>query len=189
VHPSAYQFATTALDPAEVRGKVVAEAGAQDVNGSARAAVEAHGPAAYLATDMHPGSGVDIVCAAEDLPARFGCASADVVISTEMLEHAEDWQGALGGMLGVLKPGGVLLLTTRSEGFPPHDYPGDWHRFSVGAMGTILKAAGLEDIRVQPDPDPASPGVFARAAKPLLWQRPMNLAAAWDAAGVTAVPR
>ena len=33
VHPSAFQFATTSLDPAEITGKVVIEAGAYDVNG------------------------------------------------------------------------------------------------------------------------------------------------------------
>jgi SAM-dependent methyltransferase len=189
VHPSAYKFATTALDPGEVTGKTVIEAGAQDVNGSARASVEAYGPAAYLATDMYPGNGVDVVCAAQDLPARFGDATADVVISTEMLEHAEDWQGAMAGMLTVLRPGGVLVLTTRSEGFPPHGYPDDWWRFSPAAMEAILKAAGLEDIQVQPDPDPASPGVFARAVRPKRWKLPDGLAGAWDAAGVTPMPR
>ncbi|MCW2933034.1 MAG: hypothetical protein JWM19_3996, partial [Actinomycetia bacterium] len=82
--------------------------------------------------------------------------------------------------------GGVLVLTTRSEGFPLHGYPEDWWRFSVEAMGAILQAAGLDVERLEPDPDPASPGVFARARKPAGWTWP-DVQAAWDGAGVTAV--
>jgi len=187
VHPSAYQFATTALEPGEVRGKTVAEAGAMDVNGSARAAIEAHGPASYTATDMRPGPGVDVVCTAEELPGLLGEGSADVVISTEMLEHAADWQAAVAGMTRVLKPGGVLVLTTRGPGFPLHGYPDDHWRFTVEAMDAILKAAALDVLRAEPDPE--APGVFAKARKPDGWVMPDGLAQAWDAAGVQPVPR
>lgn len=189
MHFSAFRYASAALEPGEIKGRTVIEAGAMDVNGTVRPAVEACHPAAYTATDMRPGPGVDVVCTAEGLPARFGTDAADVVISTEMLEHAQDWQAAVGGMLAVLKPGGVLVLTTRSEGFPLHGYPDDHWRFSVAAMLAILGAAGLDDIRVEADPDPASPGVFARASKPEGWKRPEGLAEAWAAAGVTAMPR
>jgi SAM-dependent methyltransferase len=179
-------FACSALTPGDVAGKTVLEAGAMNVNGTVRPHAESLGPAFYVATDMRPGDGVDVVCDAADLPARF--VQADVVISTEMLEHAKDWQGAVRGMITVLAPGGVLVLTTRSQGFPLHGYPEDHWRYSVIAMGSILADAGLEVERLEPDPDPQSPGVFAVARKPAGWSWPGDVQAAWDAAGVTPAP-
>jgi SAM-dependent methyltransferase len=170
MHPSAYAFATTALTRDEVEGKSVIEAGAYDVNGSAREAIEALGPHSYIGTDMQPGPGVDVVCPAEGLHLQFSQmgddGTADVVISTEMLEHAEDWAAAMAGMIRVLKPGGLLVLTTRGPGFPRHGYPDDYWRFTPDIMRAILGAAGLETVYCEPDPDPASPGVFVKARKP-----------------------
>jgi SAM-dependent methyltransferase len=176
-------FACSALTEADVTGKYVLEAGALNVNGSVRPHVEALGPAKYIATDMRPGPGVDEVCSAEQLPVYW--SNADLVISTEMLEHAADWQAAMRGMIYVLRPGGVLVLTTRSAGFPVHGYPEDHWRYSVEAMGQILKAAGLDVERLEPDPDPASPGVFAKARKPEGWSWPEETARAWGDVQVT----
>jgi SAM-dependent methyltransferase len=169
LHPSAYEFATTALIAADVEGKRVLEAGAYNYNGTARHAIIALGPARYLGTDGQPGPGVDVVCPAELLAKQFGEGTADIVITTEMLEHAEDWRGAMTGITTVLAPAGLLLLTTRGPGFPYHPHPGDHWRFTVDQMGRIATWCGLEVIRLEPDPDPASPGVFLLARKPEDW--------------------
>ena len=175
MHPSAYIFATRTLSEADVKDKKVVEAGAYNYNGSARDALSVHGPASYLGTDAQQGPGVDLVCAAEKLPVVLGDGAADVLVSTEMLEHAEDWRGAVTGMVQVLAPGGLLLLTTRGPGFPYHPHPGDFHRFTVDMMDAIAEAAGLEVIQLEPDPDPSQPGVFLLARKP----------EGWDGAGMT----
>jgi len=180
-------FIAAALGPNEVTGKTVIEAGSLNVNGSARDHVEALQPAMYLGTDMRAGPGVDMVCAAEMLPGRLGDLKADVLISTECLEHAEEWQGALDGMIRVLKPGGTLVLTTRGPGFPVHGYPSDYWRFPVPVMRKLLEAAHLQVEVCVPDTDPQSPGVFAKAVKPSLWRRPHGLRELWDKAGVEAV--
>ena len=83
-----------------------------------------------------------------------------------MLEHAGAWRAAVTGIVQVLAPGGVLLLTTRGPGFPYHPHPEDHWRFTVEQMAAIAAACGLDIIRCEPDPDPASPGVFLLAAKP-----------------------
>ena len=192
MHPSAMAFACSALTAEDVRGKNVLEAGAYDVNGSVRGHVESLRPAKYTGTDMREGPGVDVVCDAADLPGRFIRADAgtlyrerfDVVVSTEMLEHAKDWQAAMRGMVDVLYPGGVLVLTTRSAGFPLHGYPDDHHRFSVEAMGEILRAAGLDVERLEPDLYPGHPGVFAKARKPQGWAWPEGVKEAWAAVQV-----
>ena len=54
-----------------MRGKRVIEVGAYIVNSRLRAQVEALGPAEYLGTDMRRGPGVDLICGAEDVSARF----------------------------------------------------------------------------------------------------------------------
>lgn len=169
MHPSVLAFAEGALCEADVKGRAVLEAGAYDVNGSVRPLVEALGPASYIGTDMTAGPGVDVVCAASGLPARFG--RADVVISTEMLEHAADWQGSVAGMVSVLAEGGLLVLTTRSPGFPYHPFPDDFWRFPVETMRDILAGAGLLVERCEADPE--APGVFAVARKPEGW-RPLS---------------
>jgi len=198
MHPSAYAWASSALSADEVKGAHVIEAGAYDVNGSVRGAVEALGPASYTGTDMQPGPGVDVVWDAADLAGcpgsgkrgdeAAGFGAFGIIISTEMLEHAEDWQAAAAGMIRALTPGGLLVLTTRSEGFPYHGYPGDHWRFSVEAMGQIMTAAGMDVLDLQADPDPASPGVFVKARKPEAWTQPRSMRKAWTGvAGVTAV--
>lgn len=169
MHPSAYIFAARALTKADVKGRRVVEAGAHNYNGSVRGVYEAMGPASYTGTDMEPGPGVDLVCPAEKLPEVLGDASADVVISTEMLEHAEDWRDAVTGMAVILAPGGLLLLTTRSPGFPYHPHPVDCWRFSVDHMDGIAEACSLEVLRLEPDPDWNCPGVFLLARKPEDW--------------------
>jgi SAM-dependent methyltransferase len=181
MHASAMAFACSALTEADVRGRYVVEAGSMDVNGSVRPHIRSLGPYSYTGTDMRPGPGVDVVMDAADLPPK----AAQVVVSTEMLEHAADWQAAMRGMIGALEPGGVLVLTTRSQGFPLHGYPDDHWRFSVEAMGAILKAAGLDVERLEADPLPGHPGVFCKARKPAGWSWPEGVQAAWDAAGVT----
>lgn len=183
MHPSAYAWASTALTPDEVKDAHVTEAGAYNVNGSVRDAVEALGPASYTGTDMRPGPGVDVVCDAADLPGLEPPPA--VLISTEMLEHAEDWQAAVRGMITALTPGGLLVLTTRGPGFPLHGYPEDHWRFTPDAMGQIMGAAGMEVLDLRADPDPLSPGVFVKARKPDDWAWPDAAAQAWDETEVT----
>jgi len=168
-------FAAAVLTAEDVAGKRVVEAGACDVNGSVRTAVEALRPASYVGTDIVDGPGVDMVCPVQDLPSVAGTGTADVVISTEMLEHVQDWRAAIRAMVTVLAPGGVLVLTTRSMGFPyHHPFPGDYWRFSVGAMQRILAAAGLDVERCEADA-PDAPGVLAAARKPAGWREPAGM--------------
>ncbi len=144
-----------------VRGRRVLEVGARNVNGSLRPHVEALGPAEYLGVDMEPGEGVDEICYAESLLGRFGPDAWDVVLSTEMLEHCRNWRAAVHNMKGVLRPGGLLLLTTRSVGFPLHEYPGDYWRFDCDDMYEMFSEFTSRTV----EPDTESPGVFFRGRK------------------------
>ena len=133
MHQSVLDYLSGILAREEVAGRFVLEVGAVDVNGSARTVVEKLEPALYVGTDMRPGPGVDVVADAKDLPGLYP-EGADVVVCVSMLEHARDWKSAVRGMVDVLKPGGLLILTTVSPGYPLHEYPGDYWRFPIPAI-------------------------------------------------------
>jgi len=161
------------LSADEVRGRRVLEVGSYNVNGSVRPIVQGYGPARYEGVDQTPGPGVDLVMPCERLPELFSAPDTfDVVISTEMLEHAKDWRVCMLAMAAVVTPGGLLILTTRSPGFPYHPFPDDHWRFTTAMMAAILPALGLEPLSIVDDPDPRAPGVFVKARKPLDWQPP-----------------
>ena len=125
--------------------------------------VESLGPAQYVGVDIEDGYGVDEICDAEDLRARFGDEAFDVVISTELLEHVRDWQAVVHNLKHVLKPGGSLLLTTRSYGFPHHGWPYDFWRYEVDDMRAVF--ADFEIVTLERDP--GDPGILLKASKPL----------------------
>lgn len=155
-------FATRILTRSDVEGKRVLEVGSYDVNGTLRGAIDPLNPASYTGVDMAPGPGVDQVCLAEGLIDRFGPESFDVVLSTEMLEHVQDWRTVIDNMKGVLAIGGILVLTTRSKGFQFHGYPVDFWRFSLSDMRVIFSDMTIEALESD---DPISPGVMIRAKR------------------------
>ena len=160
-HTSCLGFANE-LTVSDVAGKRVLDVGSYDVNGSVRDGIEMLGCAEYIGVDMRDGPGVDEVCDTVKLVERFGVESFDIIISTEMLEHVEDWRAAISNMKRVCKRGGLMLITTRSKGFPRHDYPGDFWRYEIDDMKTIF--ADCERLKLREDPQ--DPGVFLLARKP-----------------------
>lgn len=163
--PEVYAWVEAMLAGEDLRFQDVLEVGARDVNGSARDLVLARGPQSYVGVDIEPGEGVDEVVAAEGLVDRFGPDRFGLVVSTEMLEHVERWRDALWSMMAATRPDGLMLVTTRSPGFPRHDWPDDHWRFALEDFYWIWAGWYMEDLRS----DPALPGVFIRARKPPAW--------------------
>lgn len=155
-------FVANHLSEPEVRGRSVLEVGAFDVNGSARSLVTKLGPASYLGVDMQAGPGVDEICPAEQLISRFGENAFDIVLSTDMLEHVFDWRAVLHNLKGVVKPGGLLVVTTCSFGFGYHAYPYDFWRYQEKDMRAIF--ADFQ-IHAAVD-DPSHFVVFLKGQKP-----------------------
>jgi SAM-dependent methyltransferase len=159
-------FCIAHLAKAEVEGRDVLEVGAFDVNGSLRNWIESLKPRKYVGTDIMPGPGVDEVCAAENLLTRFSGSSFDVVVATEVVEHVEDWRSVFRNLKGVLRPGGCVLVTTRSKGFQMHGYPCDFWRYEVTDMREIFADFEIRAL----ESDSSAPGVFVKACKPLEFQ-------------------
>lgn len=192
-HPSVLAFGARVLTAEHILavrrehpyGRVL-EIGARDVNGSLRGTVEALVPGVrYFGTDITPGPGVDRLIdittwrmvdalvglgMPEDLAARHATDDRwlthcqwPMIICTEVLEHVRDWRAAVNNMKALLAPGGRILLTTRSLGFPFHEYPGDYWRFELWDLATIFRDFLIDVL----EPDPEAPGVFLFATKPL----------------------
>ncbi len=162
MHPSVMEFAQRILTRETVTGRTVLEVGSHYVNGSVRPHVTGLGPTSYTGIDIEAGEGVDVVMDCTQLH-HFG-RTWDLVISTEMLEHAQDWRGCITSMANAVAPGGLLLITTRSPGFYYHNPPDYW-RYTPQDMTRILEALDLVAVTVEDDPFPEHQGVFVVATK------------------------
>ena len=155
-------FGKNNLREEDVRGKAVIEVGSMNINGSLRPIVESFGAGKYIGVDIQPGPGVDKICKVEDLENEFGSGSFDLVICTELLEHVEDWDEAVHNLKQIVRPGGALLVTTRSRGFEYHTFPFDFWRYEISDMEFIFSDFDIKDLRSDPD----APGVLLFAGKP-----------------------
>lgn len=99
----------------------VLEIGSHDVNGSVRPLLNA--ASHYHGIDIAPGPGVDEVA---DAASWRAWRTYDVVVSTEVLEHAPDWKSILDNAWSALAAGGRLLFTCATEPRPPHSAIDGW---------------------------------------------------------------
>jgi 2-polyprenyl-3-methyl-5-hydroxy-6-metoxy-1,4-benzoquinol methylase len=176
MRPVVQEFVARALEDENLQGAKVLEVGSFNVNGSVRPYIESREPAAYVGLDMREGPGVDVMWNCEHLD-KLGI-ECDLVVSTEMLEHAQNWRECMTQMAQIVAPGGLLLITTVSPGFPYHDFPGDYWRYPLDDLKRIIEALGLEIIVAEESP----PGewmpqflVGVLARKPLDWVKPGSL--------------
>ena len=155
-------FVNGVIGRRDVENKDVLELGSYDVNGTVRPYIESLKPASYVGVDIMAGPCVDVVCDAADLLNHFRPATIDVLVTTEMLEHVRDWRRVIHNMKRVMRPGGLIVLTTRSRGFPLHDYPGDFWRYEPEDMRVIFADCDL----LRMERDEADPGIFVAVRIP-----------------------
>lgn len=155
-------FCAMHLTAPEVTGKRVVDVGSCNFNGTVRPLLESWGPESYTGIDILEGPGVDIRCSADDLVERFGEGAFDVVICFEMLEHTVDWRQTISNLKSVCAPGGIILLTTRSRGYPYHGYPDDYWRYELDEIRMLFSDCTIEASASDPD----NPGVFLKARVP-----------------------
>lgn len=111
------------------------EIGSMDINGNVRQYF--HGP--YLGVDMREGPCVDMVANAHYL-GELASNSYDTVLCLEMLEHDDAfWLTAQEIIRLVKKPGGVVVVTAPGNGFPHHEYPSDYWRFTADGLKALFR--------------------------------------------------
>jgi len=153
MHKSVMDWAKGQIEQNYLSSLNTLEVGSLNVNGSVRELFSGD----YHGIDIQEGPGVDEVIDAAKIEYSN---EYDVVICTEMLEHAEDWRAVVNNIKKALTKGGHLLLTARGPGFKKHDYPGDFWRFTPDDMRLIFS-----DMDVKVSKDPLYPGVFVFAKK------------------------
>lgn len=135
----------------------VLDIGGRDLNGSPRMLFPNAKP--YHVMDILPGPNVDIVAdaAAWDFQSA-GYGPYDLVICTEVFEHAPAWPDIIATAYAILRPGGWLLFTCAGPGRPPHsgiaaqwELIGDEHYANVspGDISAELKKQGWIDIEAR----------------------------------------
>ncbi len=70
----------------------------------------------------------------------------DCILCTEVLEHCYAPWKAVEEMFRVLKPGGILLLSTRFV-YPLHDTPHDYYRFTKYGLMCLFNQFRIIEIR------------------------------------------
>jgi len=90
-----------------------------------------------LDVEVRPDMQIDIIADAHDL-SEIQNNSYETILCTEVLEHLHTPHLAISEMYRILKPGGLLLLTTRFI-FPLHSSPVDYYRFTKYGLRHLLK--------------------------------------------------
>ena len=89
----------------------------------------------YLGVDVRPGPGVDQMADVQDLP--FPDRSVGTVLAMNTFEHVPQFWRGLTEVYRVLRPDGVLLMSSPFY-FHIHAYPNDYWRFTPEALKLML---------------------------------------------------
>ena len=177
-----YDFYVAARRVAPGEKLTVAEIGSEEFNGAYRH-IFADERFTYVGCDRAPGPGVDVVL---DDPYKLPLpdASADFVVSGQMLEHCEFFWLSFAEMMRVLKPDGYLFLIAPSGG-PIHNYPVDCYRFYPDSFRALARYSGCQLLDLWHDdrgPWNDLVGIFrhSAAAAPAVDEIVANLTAAQD---------
>lgn len=155
MHPAALDFCRRAFavitrEPAPAGGWAVLDLGAHSHNGSALDAWPAAVPIRrWWGVDLQWGPGVHAVADAAEYIDPEG--PPDLVISTEVFEHAIRWPEMVANAARQLRPGGWLLVTCATRDRAPHGAdggalrPGEWYRgVAPGTLAAVIRGVGLE---------------------------------------------
>ena len=116
-HPEQLSFINRTLDrfPQFKSTDRLLEIGSQNINGTVRDLLRSK---RYIGVDLSEAPGVDYVCQGELIELPDGWA--DVVISTECLEHTESWKQILGNSIRICTRGGIVIFTFAGLFRPAH---------------------------------------------------------------------
>ena len=104
----------------------------------------------YIGCDARMGVGVDRI---EDLMGlSLGDETAGTVLSLDTLEHVENCHTAMEGVYRILKPEGILAISSVML-FPIHEYPFDYWRFTPEAFRLLLRPFRTALISYEGEPE------------------------------------
>jgi len=101
-----------------------------------------------LRADIQP-SDPSVLAIDEEGRVPLADGSLDAVLSTQVLEHVADVQAYLREAHRLLRPGGLLYLSTHGA-FILHRHPTDFRRWTVDGLKYELEQAGFRVERIVP---------------------------------------
>jgi SAM-dependent methyltransferase len=90
----------------------------------------------YIGADMQKGAGVDVILNLHNI--NLPSESIGTVLMLDTLEHVEFPRKAIREVHRILKPDGVIIISSVMN-FHIHDYPFDYWRFTPEAFKSLLK--------------------------------------------------
>jgi SAM-dependent methyltransferase len=120
MHDEAFRYVVEQVSKLDTDGIDVLDLGGRNVNGTTRELFRY--AARYVSVDIRDGDEVDVVADAADLDLG---ELFDVVVSTELLEHAERGAEIVATARRHLKPGGKFIATMAGPGRAPHGASGE----------------------------------------------------------------
>lgn len=149
INPSEYSLREFVGQAAERHvGQTVLDAGA----GESRFRHEFH-RSRYVGIDLGSGdpgwsyADLDAISNLDWLPLKSG--SVEAVINTQVLEHVPEPKKVLEEFARVLRKGGSLYLTV-PQGWPEHQQPLDFYRFTRFSLQRLLSEAGFSRYEIRP---------------------------------------
>lgn len=91
----------------------------------------------YVGADMQEGLGVDVILNLHHI--NLPSESVGTVLILDTVEHVEFPRKALEELHRILKPNGILVISSVMN-FPIHDYPYDYWRFTPEAFRSLLSS-------------------------------------------------
>lgn len=126
-------------------GPKVLDIGSLDVNGSVRHLFHKYG-VDYVGIDFREGPNVDIVMNAHDIDQFL--FDFDTIVCLNTLEHDDAFWITLDNINKRLKQGGYFFFAIPTIGFPLHDHPSDYWRFTEQAIRDVV-FKGFEVLDLQ----------------------------------------
>lgn len=94
----------------------------------------------HVGVDLPGTAGSEVFGASETLPIQTD--AVDVVLSTQMLEHADDPEGVLREWRRVLRPGGLIFASTHGTAYY-HPIPVDHWRWTHSGLRKLFERSGF----------------------------------------------
>jgi len=132
--------------------------------------------ARYVGVDLPENTSADLHASLDDI-LPLADESVDVVLSTQVLEHVPDPHAYLKEALRILRPGGLVILSTHGY-WMYHPHPSDFWRWTGPGLRKIIADAGFQLVECRGIMGLAATGVhllqdgvlirFPRLMRPLI---------------------
>ena len=119
----------------------------------------------YVGADLRKGPGVDIILDLHDI--GLSSESVGTILMLDTLEHVEFPRKAIENIEKILKPQGILIISSVMN-FPIHDFPNDYWRFTPQAFKSLLKSFGFSIVESLGKPE------FPHTVVGLATKKPLN---------------